>query len=628
MTRPVSPHHRLADVAPHLERVLTHGSLGAARFGVHEIRLETRFLAMRDGVRLATDLYRPPPAQSPAIVMRTPYGRAQDKFVGAFMALARRGYLVISQDCRGTGSSEPDVWDYYVYESEDSYDLMEWVKTQSWFDGFAGACGGSYVGQTQWCLGVHSATSTVVPEVSGLGAAINTAHLHMFVNAFARSVGKGRGKGTVPLDQLEAQMLPETLGSGYFNESLYSPLLETLAGKFLPLQPLAPSDRQHWLWVKYCNYTCAERAAFIKDVFGTDCVSIQEAESLSSIFGQTISHDRLTLPTTDLDALARSLKSPALMITGWYDWGLNDALATWQLIMQQALETVRDRSRLIITPSAHNAPGYHEGGEQHPELRRAHRTENQVALLLRWYEALRQQALDTWPKVIYYLMGANTWCTAEQWPPEGSRPVRLYLSSAGGLIGRPPTLASASQQFTYDPLRPTPTVGGSILSHVYPAGSVDVSGVQCRADVLTFTTAPLETDLDLVGSVKVTLYASSSAVDTDFCARLSEVFPDGRAIQLQAGILRARFRESKPVFLEPGRVYPLQIDLLATANRFSRGNRLRLDLSSSDFPRFDRNTNRGGEVGEPMPALQTIYFDRDHPSHLLIHVLGNGSLPD
>ena len=593
-----------------------------------EIQVETRFITVRDGVRLATDLYQPPLPQAPAVVLRTPYGRNQDKLVPVFMALACRGYLVIAQDCRGTGSSEPDVWDYYVYESEDGYDLMEWVKTQPWFNGFVGACGGSYVGQTQWCLSVHPAMSTIVPEVSGLGVAVNTAHLHMFVNAFARSIGRGEGKVAIPLDQLEAQMLQQTLSSGYFNEPLYSPLVAALVGKFPDLQTLLPSDRQRWLWAKFCAYTCAERAAFIKEVFGTDCVSICEAESLSSIFGHTISHDRLTLPTTDLGALARSLQAPALMITGWYDWGLNDALATWQLLLEQAPVAVRERSRLIITPSAHNAPGYHEGMEGHPELQRAHRTENQVALLLCWYDTLRAEGANTWPKVIYYLMGANTWCVANRWPPEGSRAVCLYLSSPDRLLGQPPTMASASQEFTYDPAQPTPTVGGSILSYVYPAGSVDVSGVQSRPDVLTFTTMPLETDLDVVGDLRLTLYVSSSAVDTDFCARLSEVFPDGRAIQLQAGILRARFRDSEPALLQPGRIYPLQIDLWATANRFARGNRLRLDLSSAEFPRFDRNTNRGGVAGEPIPALQTVYFGRDYPSHLRIDVLGNGSVPE
>src|SRR5581483_6483932 len=182
---------------------------------------------------------------------------------------------------------------------------------------------------------------------------------------------------------------------------------------------------------------------------------------------------------------------------------------------------------------------------------------------------------------------------------------------------------TACDHYSYDPHDPTPTLGGSIVSYIYPPGSVDVSRVQQRSDVLVYTTAPLAQDLDVVGALKVILYASSSAVDTDFVARLSDVFPDGRAIQLQSGLLRARYRDlhGEPELLEPGRIYRFEIDLWATANRFKAGHRIRLDLSSADFPHFDRNSNRGGEPGEPVAAQQTIYRDPDHPSHLLVGVL-------
>ena len=186
-----------------------------------------------------------------------------------------------------------------------------------------------------------------------------------------------------------------------------------------------------------------------------------------------------------------------------------------------------------------------------------------------------------------------------------------------------PQQASQPDRYVYDPERPTPTVGGSILSSVYPAGSVDVSEVQRRGDILVYTTPVLERDLDIVGPLRLVLYASSSAVDTDFSARLSDVFPDGRAIQLQSGILRARYNDSAgvPSLLEPARVYCFEIDMWATANRFRAGHRIRLDISSADFPRFDRNANRGGEPGPPIPALQTVYHDPQCPSHLVLSVL-------
>ena len=206
----------------------------------------------------------------------------------------------------------------------------------------------------------------------------------------------------------------------------------------------------------------------------------------------------------------------------------------------------------------------------------------------------------------------------------------FYLGGGGTLKTEPPRGSSQPDHYTYDPHDPTPTVGGSILSYLYPPGSVDVSAAQQRPDVLAFTTAVLERDLDVVGPLRMILYASSSAVDTDFVARLSDVFPDGRAIQIQSGILRARCRnpDGEPKLLEPGRIERFEIDLWATANRFKAGHRLRVDISSADFPHFDRNSNRGGEPGDPIPAQQTVYHDRDHPSHLLVSTLRKRAVPE
>jgi putative CocE/NonD family hydrolase len=320
----------------------------------------------------------------------------------------------------------------------------------------------------------------------------------------------------------------------------------------------------------------------------------------------------------------QSLRAPALMITGWYDWFLDDALATWQLLRRAAPHPVGWRSRLLITPSAHLMPGYQEGREEHPELDCVFRAHNIAGLLLRWYDTVREDAVESWPIVTYYLMGANQWCVASDWPPPEVRTVPYYLRSGGRLTMDPPRERTEPDRYTYDPQNPTPTVGGSVISFVYPTGGVDVSAAQRRSDVLTYTSEPLPHDLDVVGPLRTILFASSSAVDTDFLARLSDVFPDGRAIHLQNGLLRARYREpgGPPELLEPGRIYRLEIDLWATANRFKAGHRLRIDISSADFPRFERNANRAGEPGGPIAAQQRIYHDPDHPSQFLLPVLG------
>jgi predicted acyl esterase len=620
---------RLLDVAPELERTLMHGDTHSPLFERAQIKRETIWVAMRDGVRLATDLHLPPKLPAPVIALRTPYGRAADKFANVFPVLACHGYVVVAQDCRGTGDSEPDCWDYYVREAEDGYDFVDWVLRQEWFDGFLAACGGSYAGQTQWCMATHPAMSTIVPEVSGLGIAVNTVHLHMFCNAYARSVGKGTDKLPVPLPQLERAMVEETLATGYFNEPLHRQLPGALLADYPELLSLQPAEAKRWLWERYCAFSCAQRAEFIKKVSGTDNVTVLEVEALPAIFGQQISHDAHTIPHARPSELCRLLHAPALMITGWYDWGLNDALATWELFRREARESVRSRSRLLVAPSAHSMPGYHEGVENHPELGRNYRTENNVGVLLRWYAAVRSGTTETWPTVTYYLMGANEWRATSDWPPPEASRVPLYLGADGALSTQAPQQPSKPDRYLYDPRDPTPTVGGSILSYVYRPGSVDVSAAQNRADVVTYTTARIERALDVVGPLRLILYASSTALDTDFSARLSDVFPDGRVIQLQSGMLRARYRNvsREPELLEPGRIYRLEIDLWATANRFEVDHRLRLDIASADFPRFDRNSNRGGEPGPPLPAVQTIYHDAEHPSHLIVSVLDPAAVP-
>ena len=589
-------------------------------FAAADITIETVFVTMRDGVRLATDLYLPPQLPAPVIAVRTPYGRDADRLVAPFMSFVRRGYVVAVQDLRGTGGSEPDDHDFYMFEPQDGYDFVEWVSAQNWCDGFIGSVGGSYVGQVQWPMATHPKMTTIVPEVSGIGVGVKTASLHMVVNALAHTIGNGEEKTNVPHWQLEPMMLDETWSTGFFNEPFVSPMLAELAESFPELKDLSPVEAQAWLWAHYCSLTCPERAEFVRRLAGTPHVTMLDAENIGPLFGQGISLDRHTLPSVDPAQQVADFHAVPLLRTGWYDWFVNDALETWELLRAHAPEPLRSQARIIITPSAHNLPGYKEGMGEHPELQHNHWTN--VDFTLRWYETVRDGAIDEWPRVIYYLMGANEWRSAEDWPLPEAEDTLFYLGAGGTLSSAPPQELQATDQYVYDPLDPTPTVGGSIVSWVYPPGSVDVSTVQQRSDVLTYTTEPLERDVDVVGKLRMLLFASSSAVDTDFAVRLSDVFPDGRAVQLQNGVLRARYRDldrgAEP--LVPGEVYPLEIDMWVTANRFKAGHRICIDVSSADFPRFDRNTNLGGAPGDPVPATQTVYRDASHPSHLVLPV--------
>lgn len=616
---------RLVDLDPELERLLREAPLPAPTFPASAISCRTIQVAMRDGTRLATDVYLPPTLPAPVVVIRTPYGRDWEAYgqAAAMLALARRGYAVVSQDCRGTGASEPDSWDYFVFEPEDGYDTIEWITRQDWYGGFIGAWGGSYVGVVQWHMALHPSMSTIIPSQTGLGIAIDTARLYLFFNAFARVIGKGAGKVVVPITEMERHFHADTLAGGYFNEPVDPAISPALAARFPGLGSMPPRAARRRLWESFCAMRCAERARFIKDAFGVEQITPMEYEALPTIFGQEISHASATVPHLDPGELCRSLTAPPLMRTAWYDWHLNYALATWEAIRREARPEVARRARLIVSPFAHNSPGYHVGGQTHPELLRMPSYLDQVPVMARWYRAVQDDATDQWPRVMYYLMGANEWHAASDWPVPEAEPVNFYLGGDGALSTDPPDSDLPADRYDYDPTDPTPTVGGSIVSFLYRPGSADVSEVQRRSDVLSYTTPVLARDLDVVGPLRMILFASSSAVDTDFVARLCDVFPDDRAIQIQLGILRARYRNpAEPELLVPEQVYRLEIDLWATACRFAAGHRLRVDISSADFPHFDRNSNRGGEPGDPIVARQTIHHDARHPSHLILPVLG------
>jgi uncharacterized protein len=615
-----SPPEPLADVAPDLAAVLA-GTRPAARvWEPAQISLQTVLVPMRDGIRLATDVYRPPVSTAPAIAMRTPYGRAALRDV--FVALACAGYAVVAQDCRGTGDSEPDHWEFYIWERADSLDLVSWVTGQDWYSGFLGAMGGSYVGGTQWAMAMHPQMSVIAPEVAGLGLAANTGmRFHMFSNAYAKTVGHGADKVPVDLNQMERDMVAETLATGYFNDPLLPPLRPGLLARFPHLAPLAPGDARRALWAAYCEAGSDDRVEIVRLALGVADITITDLDRLDSVFPHAVHIDAHMVPAVSAPGLCAGVRAPAFMITGWYDWCLDDALRTWELLAEHGRPEVRAASRLLITPSAHQAPGYHEGRETHPELDRTWRDD--PALLAYWHDAVRTGSAADLPVVTYYLMGANQWCAAGEWPPARARRRELYLGPGGTLCWDTPPDWWEPDRYTYDPHDPTPTVGGSILSAVYPPGSVDVTELQLRTDVLTFTTEPLEDDLDVAGPLSMVLYANSTAVDTDFVARLSDVFPDGRAIQLQTGVVRGRYRDTEgdPALLEPGTIYRLEIGMAATANRFAAGHRLRVDVCSADFPKLERNANRGGQPGPPARAVQTIFHGPTYPSHLAVHVV-------
>jgi putative CocE/NonD family hydrolase len=317
---------------------------------------------------------------------------------------------------------------------------------------------------------------------------------------------------------------------------------------------------------------------------------------------------------------------PSFNIGGWYDIFLSDTIANFDAMRQQGRP-----SKLLIGPWSHTNYRSPVGDLDFGFASQASFINLQTdlnRLQLRWFDHWLK-GVDTGilaePPIRLFVMGANVWRDEQEWPLARAAATKFYLRSDGGLSQEPPG-AEQPDSYTYDPADPVPTHGGALLMAAqFQAGPLDQRRIEARPDVLAYTTAPLERDMEVTGPINVQLWACSSAPDTDFVARLVDVYPDGRAFNLTDGIIRARYRDGlTESFLEPGQPYAFNIDLWATSNVFKAGHRIRLQVTSSNFPRWDRNPNTGhpfGQDAELRTARQTILHDPEHPSHLLLPVV-------
>jgi putative CocE/NonD family hydrolase len=332
---------------------------------------------------------------------------------------------------------------------------------------------------------------------------------------------------------------------------------------------------------------------------------------------------------------------PALHINSWYDFGPLETMTQWEMFQTNAVSARgRDNQFAVIAPTTHcsferaterTIVGERDVGDARFDW---------SGLYLRWFDHWLRGAdngVTRMPKVQYYLMGKNEWRSANAWPIPGTRFTRFYLHSGGnansragdGTLGTRPPANEPPDRYVYDPRTPTPSRGGPICctgSADAPEGSFDQSDVEMRSDILVYTTPPLTEGVEVTGPLKAVLYVSSSAKDTDFTAKLLDVHPDGRAFNLQEGILRARYREGydRTVFMEPGGVYEVVIDMQATGNYFPPGHRIRLEIASANFPRFDRNLNTGGNNFDETRwevARNTVHHTARYPSHVVLPIV-------
>jgi len=538
------------------------------------IEMEELMVPMRDGVKLHTRIWKPAKEGSYPVAFTRAYGAGYGRDYERF---TETGYVYVGQSTRGHGKSEGDmgVDNRFFDDAEDGYDALTWISEQPWCDGRIAMYGRSYWGATQWLVAPlqHPNLKAIVPQCvnDDLWERGYRDHGALQLAHTARRIYDAGGK-----DRVEKY--------GWLNWFRHLPLitLDTVAG-----------TKENKLWRDYVSHSTYDdfwKAIGIRDKY-------------------------------------HKIRIPVYIMGGWYDNYPGAAFTGFQRLREVG---ATDEIRVNISPTNHG------GGVVRARPFPGGRV-NQLELAIRWLDYVIKgidNGIKDEPPVQIFVMGINKWRGEHEWPLARTKFTNYYFRSSDG--SRVGTLSAESPgnepptKYIYAPVDPVPTIGAN-ASHTVPGivqvGTFDQRPNESREDVLVFTSAPVEQDTEVTGPIVVKLYAASSAQDTDFIARLIDVYPDGTAYNLTGGIIRARFRESiwePPKLLVPGEVYEYTIELLPTSNVFLKGHSIRVHLTSSDFPLYDRNPNTGHEQGmdaELQVAQQTIYHNEKYPSHIILPII-------
>ena len=541
-------------------------------------------IPMRDGVELSADIYLPQTAGPfPTVLMRTPYSNNTDPLIERARRLANVGYVCVLQDCRGRWDSDGD---YYPFrEGEDGYDTQQWIGSQAWSNGKIGMAGGSYLGAVQWQSAPHRSP---------------------FLTCMA----------------------PRVICCDYYDGLVYP-------GGAFQLNVLMT-------WGMRTNSRTGQSIDFHN---WTEALRVLPVSSMDELAGRTLPFwkDWIEHPAYDdyWEAINdekrwSEIVAPALNMGGWYDLYAQHTFRAFNGLRLQGGSAAARQSQLIVGPWPHALSASPRTGDVDFG---AHSMVDLEALEMRWFDYWLKQidnGIVTEAPLRLFIMGDNLWRDEWEWPLARTDWQKWHLHSKGsantlrgdGALHPDAPADEANDHFIYDPDYPVQTAGGNncCSPHIIPWGPYDQRAVEMRQDVLCYTSAPLPEPLEVTGPIQVVLYAASDAPDTDWSAKLVDVSPTGYAKNLCDGILRARYRESfaHPTLLQPNRVYQYTIDVGVTGNVFRKGHRIRLEISSSNFPRFDRNPNTGHVYGtdtELRTAAQTIYHTREYPSHIVLPVI-------
>ena len=580
---------------------------------------ESVMVPMQDGVQLSTDLYFPDGVEEllPTILVRTPYNKNGTYPYGGMLAkFVSKGYAVAVQDARGRFESEGRYTARYS-DRNDGHDTVTWLSEQPWSDQKVATFGCSYLGETQLTL----AATRHPNHVAAIPMAPSAAYY-----APGRPWSSFNG-GAFEL----AQTAGWFLGSG--SKVFYGP------------PPWV--DRQEWFKSDAAKLFRTgperDRGDYLSLYWTLPVVDIVKKSGLANTDYDDYASNAPEAPYfQEMDFIRADdrFDVPALYIDSWYDCCVAETLQVFNQMRAKAVSAnARDNQYVIIAPSTHCA--WTRASEQtivgERDLGDARR--GYVDLYLDWYDYWlkgKQNGATDMPRVQYYLMGKNEWRSSDVWPLAGTEYRKFYLHSGGransrygdGKLSLTAPGEQPADEFVYDPATPVMSLGGQACCTGMEtgAGSYDQSTNEMRNDVLVYSSEVLQEGLDVTGPLKVVLYVSSSAKDTDFTAKLVDVYPDGKAYNIQEGARRMRYRESlvTPVWVEKGKVYEISLDLHVTSNYFGPGHRIRLEISSSNFPRFDRNLNTGGnnyDEAEWQVAANTVHHSAEHRSHIVLPVI-------
>lgn len=590
---------------------------------------EKVMMPMRDGVRLATDIYRPKTEEKvPIIFSRTPYnfnswgdGERRTRTAERALVAVKHGYAYVVQNERGRYYSEGE-WDILGTPLTDGYDAFSWMAEQSWANGKVGTLGCSSTAEWQMAVAAldHPSHAAMVPQ--GYGAGVGR-------------VGDYYEQGNWYRGGAE-QML------------FFAWLYGVEHDKFKPRIPQGATQEDLIRISRFYDLAPENPPVDMSEALGH--LPIQDI--LQNINGKREIFDKMVRRTPNHpDWYAGGLYHddmdfgvPSFWFASWYDVSISPNLALFNHVRANASDKeVRDNQYLVIAPTLHcrytRATENTIVGERSVGDARLNYEEQIYAWFDLWLKDEKNTFQKDTPRVQYYTMGSNTWNTAETWPPKAAQSVRFYLDSNGkanSLYGdgilktESPGNESKPDAFTYDPMNPVPSYGGNVCctGNAVEGGAFDQQQMETRHDILVYTTDPLEEGVEVSGFIEATLYLSSDVKDTDVTIKLLDVYPDGRAYNLDETIQRVRYRDGydKEVFMEEGQVYPIKMTPMATSNYFKKGNRIRIEVSSSNFPRFARNLNTGGnnyDENQGVAAHNKIYHSASHASFIDLPMIRN-----